>query len=66
MPAVDGRQRPEYVPWADVELSGVPGSEHRGSSIDVILSISIVFEYEGVGFSNADVTLNVPLEIRNA
>jgi len=44
----------------------VPGSEHRGSSIDVILSISIVFEYEGVGFSNADVTLNVPLEIRNA
>ena len=48
------------------DLTRIGFGEHRGSSIDAILSISIVFEYEGVGFSNADVTLNVPLEIRNA
>jgi hypothetical protein len=40
--------------------------EHHADFIDATLSISIVFEYEGVGFSNTDVTLHVPLEIRNA
>lgn len=41
------------------------GQQH-GNSIDATFSISIVFEYEDVGFSNTDVELKVSLEIRSA
>jgi len=47
------------------DVTQIVFGEHHSNTIDATLSISIVFEYKGIGFSNTDVTLNVPLEIRN-
>lgn len=47
------------------DVTRIVFGDQRGDFIDATLFVSIVFEYEAVGFSNTDVTLNVSLEVRH-
>ena len=48
------------------DLTTIVFGELHGDTIDAALSIAVLFEYEGVGFTDTSVTLHVPLAVSAA